>query len=223
MTEGEFLFRQTERETKRIARGSYNRKCGSKSKKCSLPSDRMTKGEWKRMNGPVNSFNPANMKKEYRWDVFSAMPLDIQKTYLQNLVENHGARVCDIANYLGTNAGNMSNFLWRKKIKLNTSQARKPSLAWLDFLKADGAEEPEPVEETPVVNNIPIVEAVVEEPKPAPVLSTDFKIKNISYRAVGDPLVILAQVAKLLEPGSNYRVCVDIGEVKEQPGSSDPF
>jgi hypothetical protein len=183
----------------------------------------MTKGEWKRMNGPVNSFNPASMKKEYRWDVFRALPLDIQKTYLENLVEKHQARACDIADYLGTNAGNMSNFLWRKKIKLNTIPGRKASPVWLDFLKADSVEEPKPDAEAPTVNSIPIVEAVVEETKPAPVLSTDFKIKNISYRAVGDPLVILAQVAKLLEPGSNYRVCVDIGEVKEQPGSSDPF
>lgn len=223
MTEGEFLFRQTERETKRIARGSYNRKCGSKSKKCSLPSDRMTKGEWKRMNGPVSSFNPASMKKEYRWDVFNALPLDIQKVYLQNLVENHGARVCDIADYLGTNAGNMSNFLWRKKIKLNTSQARKPSFAWLDFLKADGVEEPEPVEETRDVNDVPIVEAVVEEPKPAPAIDTDFKVENINYRAVGDPLVVFAQIVKLIEPGTKYRVNVDIWEVKEPCSDAIPF
>lgn len=221
MTEGEFLFRQTERESKRIARGSYNRKCGSKSKKCSLPSDKLTKGEWKRMNGPVNSFNPASTKKEYRWDVFTAMPLDIQKTYLQNLVEKHGARVCDIADFLGTNAGNMSNFLWRKKIKLDTNKARKPSLAWLDFLKADGEEEPKPDVETPAFNNAPIVEAVVDEPTPA--LDTDFKVENIGYRAVGDPLVIFAQIAKLIEPGSRYRVNVDIWELKEPCPDSIPF
>lgn len=223
MTEGEFLFRQTAKEAKRIARGSYNKKRGSKSRKCSLPSDRMTKGEWKRMNGPVNSFNPASMKKEYRWDVFSAMPEDIQKVYLQNLVENHGARVCDIANYLGTNAGNMSNFLWRKKIKLDTSKARKPSLAWLDFIKADRAEEPEPVKENPDANDVPIVEAVVEEPKPAPTLDTDFKVENINYRAVGDPLVVFAQIAKLIEPGTKYRVNVDIWEVKEPCSDAIPF
>lgn len=223
MNDSEFLFRQTERETKRIARGSYNRKCGSKSKKCSLPSDRMTKGEWKRMNGPVNSFNPASMKKEYRWDAFSAMPLDIQKAYLQNLVENHGARVRDIADYLGTNAGNMSNFLWRKKIKLNTTPARKASPAWLDFLKADGVDEPNPVEEAPTINNVPIVEAVVEEPKPTPALDTNFKVENINYRAVGDPLVIFAQIAKLVEPGTKYRVNVDIWEFKESCPDSIPF
>lgn len=223
MNDGEFLFRQTERETKRIARGSYNKKCGSKSRKCSLPSDRMTKGEWKRMNGPLKSFNPASMKKEYRWDVFTAMPLDIQKTYLQNLVENHGARVRDIADYLGTSAGNMSNFLWRKKIKLNTNQTRKPSLAWLDFLKADGVEEPEPVEENPVINDVPVVEAVVEEPKPTPTLDTEFKVENICYRAVGDPLVIFAQIAKLIEPGSRYRVNVDIWELKDMAPDAIPF
>ena len=41
------------RERKELARNAGRRKSGAKSTKCDLPSDHMTKKEWRSMNGPV--------------------------------------------------------------------------------------------------------------------------------------------------------------------------
>ena len=56
MTDEEYIFRQTERERKRDGRGAFNRVCGSKSKKCSLPSDHMTRKEIIAMSGEVQTY-----------------------------------------------------------------------------------------------------------------------------------------------------------------------
>ena len=56
MTDEEYLFRQTERETKRTARGAAAKKCGSKSKKCSLPSDYLSAKQRKGLNGKVMEY-----------------------------------------------------------------------------------------------------------------------------------------------------------------------
>lgn len=75
-------------QKKRIARGAAHMKRGSKSKKCSLPSDHMTPAEWKRRNGPVNTYK---LDAPMSWDTFKEMPIDLQITYLRNLQELYRA------------------------------------------------------------------------------------------------------------------------------------
>ena len=71
-------------QKKRIARGAAHRRCGSKSKFCSLPSDHMTTSEWKRRNGNVKTFN---LKDPMAWSDFKSMPLDLQQAYIDKLQE----------------------------------------------------------------------------------------------------------------------------------------
>ena len=100
-----YLFKEHEQETKRIARGSYNKKRGSRSRKCSLPQDRMTKGEWKKMNGEVKTYNlEAPMTKAD----FRSMPNDLKVKYIDNMAAK-GARLKDIANMIGYSEGALSN------------------------------------------------------------------------------------------------------------------
>lgn len=69
-------------QKKRIAAGARHRKCGSKSKFCSLPSDNMTAAEWKRRNGKVKTYN---LMAPMGWDEFKSMPHDLQQQYLDTL------------------------------------------------------------------------------------------------------------------------------------------
>lgn len=75
-------------QKKRIAAGARHMKRGSRSKRCSLPSDNLTPAQLKRRNGPVSTYK---LDEPMRWDDFKAMPVDLQKQYLTNLVETYGA------------------------------------------------------------------------------------------------------------------------------------
>ena len=75
-------------QKKRTAAGARHMKRGSRSKRCSLPSDNLTPAQLKRRNGPVSTYK---LDAPMRWDDFKSMPVDLQKKYLTNLVETYGA------------------------------------------------------------------------------------------------------------------------------------
>ena len=61
------IFCEDVRERRSIGRGGYHQKNGSKSRKCSLPSDHLTEGAWKKMNGPVTG---VTMGAPMEWTTF---------------------------------------------------------------------------------------------------------------------------------------------------------
>lgn len=75
-------------QKKRIARGAAHMKRGSKSKKCTLPSDYLTAAQKRRLNGPVNTYK---LDEPMNWESFKAMPEDLQKKYILNLQETYQA------------------------------------------------------------------------------------------------------------------------------------
>ena len=75
-------------QKKRIARGASHMKRGSKSKKCTLPSDYLTDAQKRRLNGPVSTYK---LDEPMNWESFKAMPEDLQKKYILNLQETYQA------------------------------------------------------------------------------------------------------------------------------------
>ena len=75
-------------QKKRIARGASHMKRGSKSKKCTFPSDYLTAAQKRRLNGPVSTYK---LDEPMEWESFKAMPEDLQKKYILGLQENYGA------------------------------------------------------------------------------------------------------------------------------------
>ena len=75
-------------QKKRIARGAAHMKHGSKSKKCTLPSDYLTDAQKRRLNGPVSTYK---LDEPMSWESFKAMPEDLQKKYILNLRETYQA------------------------------------------------------------------------------------------------------------------------------------
>lgn len=73
---------------KRVARGAYHRKRGSKSRKCTLPSDHLSPAELKRRNGPMKEYK---MNAPMSWAEFNDMPDDLQARYILNLRGQYGA------------------------------------------------------------------------------------------------------------------------------------
>lgn len=88
-------------QKKRLAQQAKYRKNGSKSKKCTLPSDRLTNRQWKERCGPVMSYN---MGAPVVWESFKNFPLDIQKEYITNLQSKYGATATDLGKMFGVKA-----------------------------------------------------------------------------------------------------------------------
>ena len=85
-------------QRKNIAHSAKNRKCGSKSKKCSLPSDRMTNKQWKERCGEVMTYQ----FKPITWAEFKEMPRDLQQMYLNTLQDKYSVTGTRLTEMLGT-------------------------------------------------------------------------------------------------------------------------
>ena len=83
---------------RQLAGQAKYRKRGSKSKKCSLPSDGMTNKQWKERCGPVISYNP---NKPMAWEDFKKLPDHIQAEYITNLQHKFGVTAVDLGKMFG--------------------------------------------------------------------------------------------------------------------------
>lgn len=81
-------------QKKIIARGAYHIKRGSRSKKCSLPYERLSPAQRKKLNGEVVSYN---MDKVLSWETFKKLQPDTQKEYLEGLRTKFGVSASRIA------------------------------------------------------------------------------------------------------------------------------
>lgn len=85
-------------EKKRIASGARHMKRGSKSKKCTLPSDLLTASQIKKKNGKVINMD---MAKPTSLRNFKTWPTDIQKEYLNRYINEFGCTIADLAQVFG--------------------------------------------------------------------------------------------------------------------------
>jgi hypothetical protein len=202
MTDEKYVFRETEKERKRLARGAYSKVSGAKSKKCKMPSEYLTEGERKKLNGPEESYN---LNKQYEWEEFKKLPVDIQQLYMQNLIDKHGARAEDIAAYLGTNAGNLGNWNWRHKIKLKYMGHKTQSEAWRRFINDS-------------VLADEVVSEPVEEPKAPETPSSCVKpddllhLTNGEVFMTGNPAAIFEKMMLLLDNSKKYTIRIGFFE-----------
>jgi hypothetical protein len=130
-------------QKKRIARGAYHRKGGSKSRRCPMSTDYMTEKQIQERNGPVKHYD---LKHPMTWTEFKFMPLDLQQEYLQSLVDRFSAFAKQIAEELFDVAPvTLSAHVRRKGIKvswLNSHYAaRFDEDKWQAWLKGEETED----------------------------------------------------------------------------------
>lgn len=143
------------REKKRISYGARNRKRGSKSKKCSLPSDHMTKKQWKEKCGEMIQYN---LTKPMTWKTFCAIPPEQQKEYLLNLINTYGASARDISRMMGVSPSNFSGYCSKSQFQIDFRSLRKGRKTGHDPLR------PFIEKEEPCVVPEPNTEEAVQEP-----------------------------------------------------------
>lgn len=168
---------------KQLAGQAKYRKRGSKSKKCSLPSDGMTQKQWKEKCGPVISYNP---NKPMIWDDFKKLPTHIQAEYITNLQQKFGVTAVDLGKMFGVQALTVRKHADANNLGVEFPRGHALSAAkkaeWEKFV-CPGQEESQAFVEPDEGDDWP-----VEEPadNPAPAQTEAMKMKNFSLRFSGN-------------------------------------
>lgn len=135
------------KEKKRIARGAFNRKGGSRSKSCSLPSDNMTDAQWKKRNGKIMSYD---LKQPMNWTQFTDMPIEIQEEYLRRLSDKYHVTIRCLADLFGTSWDTVrrhlkTNHPWMK-FKRGNTMSDEDKAGFAEFLCGTQPEQVEPLD-----------------------------------------------------------------------------
>lgn len=137
-------------QRKRIAQQAKYRKCGSKSKKCSMSTDHMTQKQWKERNGKVVT---VNLNQPITWDDFKALTASMQEEYLKHMMENYGANATSFAAMFGVQPLTIRRHIQMNKLNIkfpvghSMSTAQKD--AWDELLHGKTSDEDAEVEDVP--------------------------------------------------------------------------
>ena len=156
---------------KRIARGASARKCGSKSRRCTLPSDYLTDAQKKARNRKMSTYN---LSKPMTYEQFKLMPRDLQREYLLKLRNDMHASARVIAQMFGCSdetvrvvIRNLGINTGGKKMYMNLDQLMR----WNNWLSGDAANTPvavtEPETETETEAEAETISAAAEETEDA--------------------------------------------------------
>ena len=107
MTNEAYIFKQDVREKAITARSSH--KVGSsRRRKCRFSSDRLTKKEWEKLNGPIHTITPGEAMP---WAAFKAVPDTLQKKYIEGILEKYKVGPNAIARMFGISGTYCGNYL----------------------------------------------------------------------------------------------------------------
>lgn len=121
------IFCEDVRERRSIGRGGYHQKNGSKSRKCSLPSDHLTEGAWKKMNGPITG---VTMGAPMEWTTFKDASDRLKFKYIEMLSEKFNATKAGLCSVFGVSMPTLNkelekagaNALFRTGKKMSKAQ-----------------------------------------------------------------------------------------------------
>lgn len=167
---------------KQLAGQAKYRKRGSKSKKCSLPSDGMTNKQWKERCGPVITYNP---NKPMVWEDFKKLPDHIQTEYITNLQHKFGVTAVDLSKMFGVQPLTVRKHADANNLGVEFPRGHAMSAA----KKAEWDKFVCPEQDEPGFLDDECEEWPVEEPvneMPAPAQPEAMKMKNFSLRFSGN-------------------------------------
>ena len=110
------------KQKKSLVPSARRRKGGSKSTKCSLPSDNLTEAEKRKLNGPVCT---VKMGQPMTWAELKGLPDTLRRPYLQNLVDTYEASQKMLGGMLGVSQVTAGNELRRLGIQSGPAHGRE--------------------------------------------------------------------------------------------------
>lgn len=159
MDDAAYAFAQDVKDRKRTATGAYHKRTGSRSRKVTLSQDKLTHAQWKRRNGPVQTYD---MNKPHKLSELRSWPRDMQRTYMSDLLAKFnptGAQLMDLLE-----CSEVSVYAYLKEFGLRkrgrpTNIERQEFHDWM-YPPAKAAPDPEPEPEqkpeSPAPSFVPI-------------------------------------------------------------------
>ena len=130
---------------KSVAHSAMRRKCGSKSKKCSLPSDHMTKKQWNERCGAVVSYN---VGRPIKWAEFTKLPKDLKEEYMNNLIEKYSANARTMADVFGVSVATVFRVVKSEELNVKFLRGKYPTGEKLEAFKTFMSDESDDTETT---------------------------------------------------------------------------
>lgn len=203
MTDERYTYVSDIRDKKITAHGAFAKRSGSKSRRCSLPSDNLTEAEKKRRNSPVST---VKLNKPTTYAEIRKLTPSLQYLYLDHLITHYGARRRDLQDMLGCSDGTMNKLLNSLPGKLIfEGRPKHPSKEWKAFLAGQA---PEPIPDQPVP---PAPEPEPQEEKGEVVLAPPVLSGSITMVAVLSDLQ--DQLLKLIDGDTAYNFTVSFSRV----------
>lgn len=215
MTDAAYCLRETEKERKSLARMSRYKKSGKRTNYVHLPQTYMSEKEWKKMNSTVETYSLDVVMSRAE---FRKLPDDIKREYILYLVQKYSARQKDIAEMLGYSQNgfwSLSKQLFGNKSPFQKGQLN-PTKAWLNFINPPANDEVAAPDDK--VAPPPDVKPDVKPEPVAPAINgNDYLLESYRVRYAGKPMLIFAEVMKVLDPGKDYVIQIEAFEAGETP------
>lgn len=111
-------------QKKSIAHSAMKRKCGSKSKRCKLPSDNISRKQWNERCGEVVSYQ---IGKPMTWREFGKLPKDLKEEYLNNLISEYSANARNMADMFGVSVATVFRVVKNEGLNVKFQKGRHPT------------------------------------------------------------------------------------------------
>ena len=150
MTDEKYVFVADLREKKSAAYGGRHKKGGSKSKKCTMPSDYLTPAQKRKMNGEVVMYK---IGQPISWQEFKSYPQDIQQEWIDRFYEMFGCCSAGLSLLWGKKVATIGAWMARNDLK-SPGKGRLNEMSKRQIMCWIGGKEEEPVVEENVEEKV---------------------------------------------------------------------
>lgn len=190
------------KERNAMKSGASHKVNGSKSKRCTLPSDNLTPAQKRKLNGPVKEYE---LHKAMPWAEFKQLPLDLQQVHLDYIQRRFRVGPAIISKLVfGLSDSGLWFYAKEKGLTYVTYRGQRLTEATREAIEnwMNGIGEPEPVTEEPteaVVVDAPVEETPVAEPAPVPENPVKkLVVENLSAHISGTADDLLSYISAML-------------------------
>lgn len=204
MNDAEYIYKQDVKEKAVTARSARNYK-GSRSGRCKLSTDNMTRKEWETMNGPIVSMNPS---EPISWERFRALPRNMQREYIKYILDRYTVGPYALARMLGISGARCSAYIH----ELGFSFDRKASQKETERFLADYS-----IGKKPIRNSAEGPGHCPEVPTSAPCAdkkNTQLDHVSLTFSGAFSPEEIAAKLRGFFATDQQVVITVDIAPVR---------